>query len=95
MSKEKKQKQEVPDNFMQDFLKSGGTPTTADKGSDTPTLSDIVGDTPTTADKIDLVRLTVRVDKRQRDRLERLANDQGRLLSDVVREAIREYLKHH
>ena len=69
--------------------------TTSDKGSDTPIMSDNISDGPTTADKIDLVRVTVRIDKRQRDRLEQIANNQGRLLSEVVREAIRGYLRGH
>ncbi len=48
---------------------------------------------PTMSDKVDFVKMTVRVDKRQRDRLETVARNEGRLLSEVVREAIRDYLR--
>ena len=64
-----------------------------DKASDTPTMSDDVRQPPAPADSLELVQMTVRIDKRQRDRLQAMANDEGRLLSDVVREAIRGYLK--
>ena len=93
-------KKEVPEDFLRNFVKSGGKglsdeerPTKADIVSDTPTMSDNVNDTPTIADELELVRVTVRIDKRQRDRLERIARNQGRLLSDVVREAIRRFLE--
>ncbi len=48
---------------------------------------------PTLSDRVEFVKMTVRVDKRQRDRLETVARNEGRLLSEVVREAIRDYLR--
>jgi hypothetical protein len=74
---------------------AGVAPTNADKGSEAPTMSDNVSDTPTNADSLELVRVTARIAKRHRDRLENIARAEGRLLSDVLREAIREYLKAH
>ena len=92
-------KREVPEDFLRQFVNSGGKapnedrPTKADIVGNTPTMSDNVSESPTTADELELVRMTVRIDKRQRERLERIARNQGRLLSDVVREAIRRFLE--
>ena len=73
----------------------GGKPTTADKGSDTPTMSDNVSDAPTTADNIELVRVTARIARQQRERLDNIARTEGRLLSDVIREAVRDFLNRY
>ena len=71
----------------------GVSPTDADIVGDTPTKEDIVRQPPTLSDKIELVRVNARIAKTHRDRLEAIAREDGRLLSDVVREAIREYLR--
>ena len=51
------------------------------------------GQEPTLSDKVEFEKMTVRIDKRQRARLEVIARKEGRLLSEVVREAIRDYLR--
>lgn len=94
-----KTKREVPANFMEQMM-SGKIP--SDEGADqptkgadvghAPTMSDSVGDQPTNADTLELVRVTARIAKHHRDRLEAIARRDGRLLSEVIREAIREYL---
>ena len=64
-------------------------------GANTPTNADNVSESPTNADRIELVRITGRIARRQRDALERIAKRDGRLLSDLLREAIRDYLERH
>ena len=95
-----KAKREVPANFMEQMM-SGKMP--SDEGADTPTkdgdvehtptISDHVRDSPTTADTLELVRVTARISKSHREALEAIARRDGRLLSEVVREAIRKYLQ--
>ena len=64
----------------------------ADKGSVPPTKDADRRQPPTNADK-ELVRLTARVARWQRSALEARAEAEGRLLSELVREAVREYLR--
>jgi hypothetical protein len=71
------------------------TPTKAAEGSEAPTSADNVSEAPTSADDIELVRVSGRIAKVQRDALERIARRDGRLLSEVLREAVREYLRGH
>ena len=58
--------------------------TNDDNASDPPTLSD---------KSRQLERTTVRLAAWQKSQLQRIADAEGRLLSDVVREAVRQYLK--
>ena len=69
---------------------SGNTPKRPISAVDQPSES---RQEPTLSDRVEFVKMTVRVDKRQRDRLETVARNEGRLLSEVVREAIRDYLR--
>ena len=68
-------------------------PTSADNASDTPTTDDNVRQSPTTDDERRLEQTTVRLARWQKQRLLHIADSEGRLLSDVVREAVREYLR--
>ena len=74
--------------------KSGVSPTKKANVRQAPTMSDKISDTPTNADElVEFVRVTARISKRHREALEAIARRDGRLLSEVVREAIRRYLQ--
>lgn len=84
-----------PDDFMDTFL-SGKKPESRQK----PTKDDNVNHTQTNADNVsrvptdmELVRITARIAKWQKNDIEAIAARDGRLLSDIVREAIRDYLR--
>ena len=62
-------------------------------GKFAPTNDDNVSDTPTNDDERELVQTTVRLAKWQKKQLQVIADRDGRLLSDVVREAVRQYVR--
>ncbi|MCF7939515.1 MAG: hypothetical protein K9L68_13020 [Spirochaetales bacterium] len=69
-------------------------PTMSDNASGKRTMSDNVGEEPTReADSRQLTRTTVRLALWQKQELRRIAEREGRLLSDVVRDAVRQFLK--
>ena len=69
-------------------------PTTADNAGNPPTIADNASDPPTLSDNSrQLERTTVRLAAWQKSQLQRIADADGRLLSDVVREAVRQYLR--
>ena len=70
----------------------GDTPTSSDNSGQAPTKADIVRQSPTSADDRELVRTTVRLARWQREQLQARADTEGRLLSDVIRDAVRQYL---
>jgi hypothetical protein len=70
-------------------------PTKEAERREAPTNADNVSEAPTNADNTELVRISGRIVKWQRDKLERIAARDGRLFSDVLREAVREYLRGH
>lgn len=79
----------------------GDVPTadnSADKGTKgdnvayKPTVSDDVGQSETADSRLELVKISARISVQQKNELERRARKEGRLLSELVREAIRKYL---
>ena len=83
-----------PKQFYVDPRRIGKfAPTNDDNVSDAPTMSVNVSDTPTNDDERELVQTTVRLAKWQKKQLQVIADRDGRLLSDVVREAVRQYLR--
>ena len=87
-------KPKEPKKFNVDPSRIGNfAPTNDDNVSDKPTMSDNVSYTPTTDYERELVQATVRLARWQKKQLQVIADRDGRLLSDVVREAVRQYLK--
>ena len=87
-------KQKVPENFMQDFLKSGGRLEDKEqtKGSQPADDRQISG-RQEADDKQTMERHNLRLPSHYWRELKRIANRDDRTISEVVREAIREYLK--
>lgn len=73
-------------------LQSRDTLTKKADASEAPTSADNSRQTRTDADR-ELVRISGRIARWQRDRLEAIAERDGRLLSDLVREAVLELIK--
>ena len=88
-----------PNRFEEDlasrtFSEGSDKLTTADNAGDELTNDDNASDTTTLSDKSrQLERTTVRLAAWQKSHLQRIADSEGRLLSDVVREAVRQYLR--
>jgi len=89
----RRKKQSGAERIREAADNGGDTPTKEAERRQPPTTADKGGDTPTSADSRELVRLTARVARWQRTELEKRAEAEGRLLSELVREAVREYLR--
>ena len=82
----------ITNNEQEDSRREGLT--NDDNAGDKPTNDDNASGSPTLSDKSrQLERTTVRLAAWQKSQLQRIADADGRLLSDVVREAVRQYLR--
>ena len=91
----KPEHQRAREAARQNVVRPDGSRPSADDEGASQTTADNVSEAPTSADDTELVRISGRIVKWQRDKLERIAARDGRLFSDVLREAVREFLRGH